>query len=306
MNLETEVAGIKLAYPLMNGAGTCKTLKDVKELARSETAMITLGSITKDRREGNPGNPYYACPLYSQNSLGMPNLGSKEYQSVLPEMVEIAHGEGKKLCANVAGLSVEEYPDLAEMVLTAGADLVELNLGCPNVWKDGVQKRIVCFSPDLVGQVLQLVQARIGASAPVSVKLSHFSDPFQLAEVLSVVAEFEVVKAVTSSNTSANSFGYQGTKPRIDAGGGYAGFAGPAFKPIALGQVRQIRALLPRRIQIIGVGGITVGGDIWEHLDCGAVVTQVVTAYIQGGQRREQVFGRLLEQYIDFCDEHGV
>ena len=41
MELQTEVAGIRLEHPLMNAAGTCKMLEDVKELSRSATAADT-------------------------------------------------------------------------------------------------------------------------------------------------------------------------------------------------------------------------------------------------------------------------
>jgi len=35
MELQTEIAGMVLEHPLMNGAGTCRSLAEVKELARS-------------------------------------------------------------------------------------------------------------------------------------------------------------------------------------------------------------------------------------------------------------------------------
>lgn len=296
MELQTEIADIRLEHPLMNAAGTCKILEDVKKLSRSTSAAVMVGSITVEPRTGNSGDVYWAGPMFSLNSLGLPNRGAPYYREVLPEMVAVAHGEGKPLFVSAAGFSPEEYADLAELAFRSRADLVELNLGCPNVWKGSAQKRIACFDPALVAEVLRRVEEKVGADAKISIKISPFSDPFALAEVTQVIGASKLTKAVTTVNTFPNAFSYNGTKPRITPGGGLAGFAGPAMKPIGLGQVRQLRGLLPQHIQIIGVGGITHGEDIREYHDSGAAATQVATAYLE---RHEQVFSSLLGELLE-------
>ncbi len=295
MELQTEVVGIRLEHPLMNAAGTCKLLEDVEKLSHSASAVIMVGSITVEPRIGNTGDVYWAGPMFSLNSLGLPNRGAPYYKKVLPEMVAVAHGEGKPLFVSVAGFSPEEYASLAELAFLGGADLVELNLGCPNVWQGSTQKRIACFDSALVAEVLRRVEEKVGANAKVSVKVSPFSDPFALAEVAQVIGASKLAKAVTTVNTFPNAFSYNGAKPRITPGGGLAGFAGPAMKPIGLGQVRQLHGLLPERIQIIGVGGITHSQDIREYQESGAVATQVATAYLE---QREQVFISLLGEFL--------
>lgn len=254
-----------------------------------------VGSITVEPRTGNTGDVYWAGPIYSLNSLGLPNRGARYYASALPEMVAVAHGHGKPLFVSVAG-SPEEYAELAEIVFVGGADLVELNLGCPNVWEGSTQKRIACFDPALVSEILRWVENAVGADAKVSAKISSFSDPFALAEVAHVIGESKLVKVVTTVNTFPNAFSYNGIKPRITPGGGLAGLAGPAIKPIGLGQVRQLCGILPKHIQIIGVGGITHGRDIWEYRESGAAAVQVATAYLE---RREQVFSALLAEFLE-------
>lgn len=300
MKLQTEVAGIKLEHPLMNAAGTCRLLEEVRELARSSTAAIMVGSITLEPRTGNSGNVYWAGSMFSLNSLGLPNRGAEYYGKVIHEMTSVAHNFGKPLFVSVAGFSPNEYAELAELAFKGKADLVELNLGCPNVWQNGAQKRIACFDPELVTEILWRVETRVGAEAKVSIKVSPFSDPFALAELAQVIGRSKLVKVVTTVNTFPNAFCYDGAVPRITPGGGLAGFAGPAMKPIGLGQVRQLRNLLPEHIEIIGVGGITHGRDTLEYLECGAVATQVATAYLES---REPVFGSLINEFLDFVDE---
>lgn len=296
MNLAIEIAGIKLEHPLMNAAGTCKTLEDVKKLARSASAAVVVGSITQASRPGNIGQIYWAGPMFSLNSLGLPNSGADYYGRVMKEMVHVAHDNGKPLFVSVAGFSPYEYGELAERAFDGGADLVELNLGCPNVWDGGVQKRIVSFDAALVEDVLESVEKRVGVAANVSAKISPFSDPFILAEVAVAIGLSNIVKVVAAVNTFPNAFDYDGKQSRITPGGGLAGLAGPALKPIGLGQIRQLKDLLPERIQIIGVGGIMSGQDVLEYVRCGATATQVATAYIARG---EKIFHSLLGEMLE-------
>ncbi len=299
MKLSTTVAGIPLLHPLMNAAGTCKTLESVKKLAPSATAAVVVGSITVEPRPGNSGNVYYhdEAGKFSINSLGLPNPGAEYYRQNLPEMVSIAHDNGKPLIVSVAGFSPEEYAMLVELALSAGADLVEVNLGCPNVWNGGKQKRIVCFDHRMVMKVLSFIEHAVGLEANVAVKVSPYSDPYALERMAELIGVWKVVKIVTGSNTFANALVYnKQMKPVIDVPQGLAGLAGPGMKQIALGQVRQFRTHLPGDVQVIGVGGITCAQDVWEYIVSGAAAVQVATAYLERGER---VFGEILAELVD-------
>ncbi len=297
MNSSVEIAGIRLEHPVMNAAGTCKLLEDVRKLARSASAAIMVGSITSELREGNSGDTYWAGKIFSLNSLGLPNPGASYYRKHVPSMVAIAHAVGKPLWVSVAGFSPTEYAMLAEVAFDGGADLVELNLGCPNVWLGTQQKRPASFDPELVGSILSTVQHRVGQDAVVAVKMSPFSDVEALGVVAGVIGVGELVKIVTAVNTFPNGFALcPDGRHRITPGGGLAGMAGPALKPIGLGQVRQFRALLPERIAVVGVGGVTHGEDVLEYQRSGAVAVQVATAYLE---RHDQVFTTLLQEFLD-------
>jgi len=302
MELQTSVAGILLEHPLMNGAGTCKLLEGsegVRELARSNTAAIMVGTITIEQREGNSGEVYWANEMFSLNSLGWPNPGRLYYQQHLPTMAVLSHNAGKPLFVNVGGGGPDEYATLTELALEGGADLVELDLSCSSIWEKGQQKRIPCFVPQLVREILRCVEEKVGEEAKVAVKLSPFSDPFALGEVAKVIGEWKLVKVVTSTNTFPNAFSYdEKGKPRLTPGGGFAALGGPAIKPIGLGQVKQLRSLLPSRMDIIGVGGIIAGSDILDYQRAGAVAVQIATALLG---RRLKVFSQLLSELISIA-----
>jgi dihydroorotate dehydrogenase (fumarate) len=263
MGFGTSIAGVLLEHPIMNAAGTCKRKdgdRGVQKLAQSAASAIVVGSITFEDRSGNEGNVYHtdADRACSFNSLGMPNRGRAFYQTHLPEMKRIAEGAGKPLIVSVAGFTPTEYAILTEVAFQGGADIVELNGGCPNVWDGGRQKQIISYDPELTAATLDAVERQVGPDARVTFKFSP-ADPFTIRNVAEAASQFRVLKAFVGPNTFPNAFaflpGSRRAKPAIT--NRFAGFAGRAYKPIALGQVLQYRQALPERIQIIGAGGIT-------------------------------------------------
>lgn len=289
----TSVAGVALEHPVVNAAGTAKSLDDVTRLARSPVAAVTLGSITKAARDGNAGEVYASRPGYAVNALGMPNRGADFYRDVLPEMAGIVHEAGKPLIVSVAGFSPEENGELAHVAADGGCDLVELNLGCPNVWEDGEQKRIMSFDPELV---VRSLEAAAGAGAPVGVKLSPLSDPVLLAEVAAAAAGAGA-RFVVSCNTFPNGLALKADgRPAVDVG--FGGVSGAAMKPVALGQVSQLRALLPDAVDLVGCGGVRSGQDVRDLLAVGAVATGLATAFWDAGED-PGVFADVLADWVE-------
>lgn len=273
---------------VMNGAGPVKLAEHVHELAQiPEISAIVVGSITLLPRQGNEGNTFYMDPegRFSLNSKGLPNPGLAYYEDHLTNMVEEAHVNGKLLIVSVAGFSPEEYALLADSVIRHGADGVELNLGCPNaLGENGQQKAIASFYPTLIRDIIASVEQTIGTSHWVSAKISPFSNPAQLSEIGLLLANSQLIKAVVTSNTFPNAFAFneEGVKA-IDPQDGLGGMAGPALMPIALGQVRQLRSLLPEGKLLIGVGGIATPQNANAFLSAGADGIQATTAYVESG-----------------------
>jgi dihydroorotate dehydrogenase (fumarate) len=283
-----------LDHPIMNAAGTCKSLEDVRLLARSSVAAVMVGSITKEPREQNDGVAYWSNDAYSLNSLGLPNRGLDYYREHLGEMADLCHGAGKPLFLSVAPFGIDELREILEAVAGMNAvDAIEINLGCPNVWAAGAQKRIFCFD---LGYVESALVASEPVSIPVGLKVSPLSDPEYLRE-LAVKVDGRTA-FVTAINTFPNAYSMTDGKPDIGATEGFAGLAGPALKPIALGQVAQYHKLL-RSTPIVAAGGVTTGRDVADYLAAGATIVQLNTAFANRGI---QVFSTILEEYLDGAD----
>ncbi len=276
-------------FSIGNAAGVCKSIDLVDQLARSGLNEITLGSITVEQRPVNsPGTVHFRTENgASINALGMPNLGIAAYTDLLQQMVEIAHTAHKLLAISIAPLQADDLERLLSLCVKAGVDIIELNGGCPNVWDEGQQKRILSFDIKYLSHSLQTMLERKsvdGWSGELRVKLSPYSDPGLLAEVAKMIGSMGSKKyrvTVVTCNTFPNALMFDDTETisrALTFGDGYGGYSGQGYLPIALGQVQQFRKHLGDYHKIIGVGGISSGRAVIEHVLAGANGVQIGAA----------------------------
>jgi dihydroorotate dehydrogenase len=289
-----KIAGIKFSNKLMNGAYIqSKTLEDVTELAKSASGAIVVGSISVKPRKQNPGQGYWLHKekFFSLNSYGLPNGGLPYFEKNLPKMVEIAHNQNKPLIANVVGFSNSDFQTLVRFVEASGADMAELNFGCPNVWDDGHQERIISYHASLVESALDAVAA-VKPRIKISVKISPLP-PDILHEVTQAIISSGIVHAVTATNTYPNAYVTKGAQGTGDTNDVLAGLAGRALKPITVGVVKQLSQQLPPDISIIGAGGVNSANDVEDYLKAGAKAVQIASALKDDGL---SVFEKILFQ----------
>lgn len=301
MELKTTIGNIVFPHRVMNAAGTCKTLNDVRKLAASNVAAVVVGSITMEPRDLPAGETFFMDPNghYSLNSRNLYNGGLPYYrdQGILREMVRVCHEEGKTIIVSVAGFSPPENLELILFAISCRVDAVEINGGCPNI----LGKPIMSYDPEFLGENLEFVESGLlsaGCPIPIIVKLSPIP-PILRPPVAQRVSQTSLVVAVVVSNTLPDGFAWHPDlpgKPFISPNAGYAGMAGAALKPLSLGLVGKLRPLLPERIRIIGAGGIESGRDVRDYLRQGAVTTQVATHYMAHGED-PRVFDDILMQY---------
>jgi dihydroorotate dehydrogenase (fumarate) len=58
---------------------------------------------------------------------------------------------------------------------------------------------------------------------------------------------------------------------------------GEFLRPIALGQVKQFRAVLPKDVAVVGIGGVSIRAHVDQYLAMGAAAVGLTTAYRIGG-----------------------
>jgi dihydroorotate dehydrogenase len=264
----------------MNAAcAVAKTLSEVKVFSETSAGAVLVGSITLQAREGNPEPRWFVGDGYALNSYGMPNGGIEQYRKELPEMITVVHAAGKVFFLDIAGFSTDDYVQLATMAQEVGVDVLELNLGCPNIRTDGVQKPIVSFDRIAMQEIIDSVAGVF--SGPLVLKLSPYSNPAELKAVAELINASGKIAAVTTMNTMPN--GYMSTHGEPVVSMTFAGVSGKAVQPIALGQVKQFRDALDPKIAVIGVGGIESKEDVDLFLSAGASYVQAATLIVRDG-----------------------
>lgn len=265
MNLSVDICGITFKNPIIAASGTFGFGREYSDyIDLSLLGGISVKGLTIKPRSGNRPPRIAETPSGMLNSVGLQNPGVDyflEYE--LPWLKKY----DTRIIANINGNTIDEYCELAERLSKCSADMIEVNVSCPNVKQGGMAFGI---NPDSVFKVTKEVKAV--AMQPIIVKLSP-SAP-DMAEAAKA-AEQAGADAVSLINTLPGmAIDIKTRKPILANITG--GLSGPAIKPIALRMVWQTANAV--KIPVIGMGGIMTGEDAIEFLLAGATAISVGTA----------------------------
>lgn len=268
MDLSTEICGIELAGPVLNGSGTFDALAARRVFGPSVVDEFPFDcyvskTITMNPRPGNPPYRLWETPSGMINSIGLPGPGLDGFlENDLGRLAEV----GVPLIVSVMADSAEDFEVLVGRV--AARDEVagiELNVSCPNVHSGLIVGEQPAETEALMKQLRPLTDK------PLIVKLTpNVANPQEVA----VGAESGGADAVSMINTvKAAAIDPAGNRAWLGVGAG--GLSGPAVRPIALAQVRVVSAAVS--IPVIGMGGITDAESALEFILAGARVVAVGT-----------------------------
>jgi dihydroorotate dehydrogenase (NAD+) catalytic subunit len=263
-----EFCGLELEHRVINASGTYDAIaaRRVYGDALLESfpfAAFVSKTITPEARVGNEPQRIWETPAGMINSIGLPNRGLEGFlaedlphlaELPVPLIVSVMATSGEQFCRLVDGVGAREE-----------VAAIELNVSCPNV-HSGL---IVGERPEETAALLEALRPR--TEKPLIVKLTpNVADPASVA----VGAEEGGADAVSLINTlKASAIDPGSGRPGIAAGQG--GLSGPAVRPVAVAQLRAVRAAV--EIPAIGMGGIAAGADALEFLEAGAQLVAVGT-----------------------------
>jgi dihydroorotate dehydrogenase (NAD+) catalytic subunit len=264
----TELCGIELAGPVLNGSGTFDAIAARRAfgdalLERFPFHAFVSKTITLAPREGNPPPRLWEQAGGMINSIGLPNKGLEGFLAEdLPKLADLP----VPLCVSVMGFDHEELKQLvAEVGSREEVALIELNFSCPNVETGLIMGADPAETAAAVG-VLRPLTAK-----PLIVKLTpNASEPAAVA----AAAESAGADSVSLINTlKGMALDPDTREPWL--GGTTGGVSGPAVRAIALEQVYAVS----RRVEIpvIGMGGIASGRDAADFLAAGAAAVAIGT-----------------------------
>lgn len=208
----------------------------------------------------------------------------------------------KVLIASIMGNDEKTWEDLARLVEEAGADMIEMNLSCPQMTSHAMGSD-VGTNPELCKKYCRAVKR--GSKLPMMAKMTpNITDmvPVALACMeggADGIAAINTIKSICNIDLNK----YVGM-PIIDGKSSISGYSGKAIKPIALRFIQQMKSD-PRLkdVEISGIGGIETWEDAAEFILIGSTTLQMTTSCMQYGYR---IVEDLKNGLMHYMDEQGV
>ena len=269
-SLATEFAGLRLASPivLLSGCvGFGEEYTRVEGFSNRDAGAIVLKGTTGKARPGNRPHRVAETPGGMLNAIGLQNPG---VEAVVRDILPTLDFSETRFIANACGSTIEEYVEVTRHFDDSPIDAIEINISCPNVKEGGVQFGNV---PEMSARVV--AACRAVTKKPLITKLSPNQTDIALNARLCIEAGTDAFAVINTM--MGMSIDVRTRHPVL--GNVQGGLSGPAIKPIALLKVREVHKVAgPKRVPIIGQGGIASAQDAIEFLLAGASAVGIGTA----------------------------
>ena len=285
MNTKVTIAGVEFKNPVMTASGTFGSGMEYGEFVD----LNKLGGIITKGVSNVPwvGN---ATPRVAEtyggmlNAIGLQNPGIEVF---IERDLEFLKQFDTRVIVNVCGKTVEDYVEVVERLSNEAADMLEINVSCPNV-KEGA----IAFGQkaDALFHITSEIKKK--AKQPVIMKLSpNVTDITEMAKA----AEAAGADAVSLINTITG-MKIDIHKRSFALANKTGGLSGPAIKPVAVRMVYQVANAV--KIPVIGMGGIQDAEDAIEFMLAGASGVAVGAMNFVNPYATEEVI-QGMEAYMD-------
>jgi dihydroorotate dehydrogenase (NAD+) catalytic subunit len=263
IDLFVDLAGVRLANPLMTASGTCgyadeyADFVDLKRLGAFVTKSITVAP-----RAGNEYPRVVETRAGLLNAIGLANVGLDAF---LAEKVPLLEKLALPVFVNVAGATIDDYLAVAEALENVEVVRgVELNISCPNVKAGGIR-----FGVD--PEQVQAITAELKTVCRKNILIVKLSPNVSDIAAVARAAVDAGADALSLINTfTALAVDIETRRPILANATG--GLSGPAIRPVAVYMVHRVytQVAKPAGVPIIGMGGIQYARDAIEFLLAGA------------------------------------
>lgn len=263
-DLRVKIADIEFKNPLIAASGTFGFGKEYEEYYDiSKLGGVSTKGLTLNPKDGNEGIRLFETPSGLMNSIGLENPG---IQAFIDKELDFLLSKDLITLVNIGGNNIEDYLEAVRLISETDAQMIELNISCPNVKSGGMAFGIkTCVAKDVVKKVRDITDK------PLIVKLSpNANDIVEMAKACEEVGA-DALSLVNTFNAMAIDIDRRKTVFNNKT----AGLSGPAIKPIALRMTYEVAKAV--NIPVIGMGGIRNYTDVIEFIMAGASAVQVGT-----------------------------
>lgn len=283
--LATPAFGTTLANPLGLAAGFDKNAVALDNWHRLGFAFVEVGTVTLEPQSGNPKPRLFRLPQENAliNRLGFNSAGAdevaKNIESSSPRIpFGINIGKNK---ATPLEHAHRNYASAFDKLWPHGHYAV-VNVSSPNT----PELRNLQQIPFLE----KIVRAVLRSDKPLFVKVSPDEDDKALCEIVKFSVDSGVTGIVATNTTLQHSHPEMG------------GLSGMPLRERAEDVCKRIRDLAGASLQIVAVGGIFTGEDLYRRLAAGANCCQIYTSFVYRGPRAP---GLILGELISIMEERS-
>ena len=301
MSLEIEFEGVKFKNPFWVGSGpTSGTADKIVQAIKEGWGGVVIKTVG-DAIVRKGVRPMYAAMRSTSKELMVfenIELITEDNLETWDKYIKIINREVPNAPIVFSIMGTEdpaEWTKLARWSEDHGANLVELNFGCPHGEPERHSGAYISQHPDLVYDYTKEVVQSVGI--PVISKLSpNVADIAEIAKK----AELAGAKAVSAINTVSCMMGIDIERerllPPVNGYTTYGGMSGPGVRPMGLKAVSSIYK--NTHLAISGIGGISGWENAVEYIMCGATSVQVVTDTVLNGYGHIREWTAKMEDYL--------
>ena len=259
------IAGVEWKNPVTVASGTFGSGEEFADFVDlNKLGAVTTKGVANVPWTGNPTPRVAEVYGGMLNAIGLQNPGIELFcKRDIPYLKQY----DTKIIVNVCGHAPEEYLAVVERLADEPADMLEINISCPNV-----NAGFLAFGQDARHVEELTAQIKNIAKQPIIMKLTP-----------NVTDITEIAKAAEAGGADAISLINTLTGIKIDVhkrafalANKTGGMSGPAVHPVAVRMVYQASHAV--KIPVIGMGGIQSAEDAIEFILAGASAVSVGTA----------------------------
>ncbi|HLE95162.1 MAG TPA: dihydroorotate dehydrogenase [Acidimicrobiia bacterium] len=281
--LSTDLGPLQLRSPLIAASGTVGSVWEWAEVADvSVYGAAVAKSVASVEWPGRPAPRLAPTGTGMLNGIGIQNPGIERW---VESMGPILRRLEVPVWGSAVGTNPDEFALVAKGLITAGVEVVEVNLSCPNL-EDG---RMFALDADRSREVVEAVVA--SGDVLVGAKLSPNAE-----EIVGVAQACLAGGAsfLTLTNTALG-FGISVEDRRPLLSGGVGGYSGPGLKPLSMRCVYEVATAIPDT-PIVGCGGVTTGRDVVEYLLAGASAVGLGTVHFSEPRAGARILRELVTE----------
>jgi dihydroorotate dehydrogenase len=288
--LSQKLFSLYFKNPIGLAAGLDKNGQAINTWSAMGFSWAEIGSITYQEQSGNPKPRLWRLPQDKGLVVyyGLCNKGAKKIVEQLKKKTGIISASIAKSNAVAMEQAADDYQASFDL-LSEYADIITINLSCPNVKNfSGLQSKI------LLEPILDRVQSINIQQKPIWLKIGQDLLKEEIDDIIYLAKKYQI-SAIIACNLAKERSVLNLKSKHKDKPGGVSGQA-------LTDRVDKIIAYLYKnsegKYKIIGTGGVFSGYDAYKKIKAGANLVQLITGLIYNGPKAINIINKQLENLL--------